>query len=421
MTSVLNRLQLLSGNNFFSALILAAAFTVASCSTKTIQPQMPTGPSAEKTVKDDDKRAKEPAVFSRNANKEPVISLVLPFNVDKIDLSTASTKKDLEPSAVALDFYQGFRLGLDSATQNGKKIKLMVFDSKDDTVEVRNLARKQAIINSNLVIGPLYPSEIRSFNPIAVQNQQYFVSPLSPRVVVKGNPYFIVPVCPMEIHARKAAEFIIKKFETNRLMILKGPDSDEENFVKPFKAAFEEQSIGTAISEYRTTSNTFDPMVSKLVKGQNNILLVSSANKAFWQALLKFLDKNSKEYSFTVFAYPGSERLATSLGLKNLEKYNLYFTSSYHIDRNEPGTAAFFTRYKQAYAVEPSEYAIKGFDIGFFFAKLLSSHITDYDKYINKFYNGIHNNFQFVKTENGFLNESLKVLKVENSKFVEQK
>ncbi|AFD05781.1 ABC transporter substrate-binding protein [Solitalea canadensis] len=420
MTSVLSRQLPLSGNKILSAAILMAALTISSCSKKVAPPSAPTQPetSAKEVQKE---TAKEPAVFSRNSNKQPVISLVLPFNVDKVDLTSASTKKDLEPSATALDFYQGFRLGLDSATQNGDKVKLMVYDSKDDSAAVRNLARSQSIINSNLVIGPLFPSEIRAFNPVAEENQQYFVSPLSPRVVVKGNPYFIVPVCPMEIHARKAAEFIIKKFETSRLMILKGSDSDEDNFVKPFKSAFEEQSIGTTISEYRTTSNIFDPITTKLVKDQNNILLISSANKAFWQALLKFLDKNANDYKFTVFAYPGSEKLATSLGLKNLQKYNVYFTSSYHIEKTDPATAAFFGRYKQVYASEPNEYAIKGFDIGFFFAKLLSSHMRDYDKHMGKFYNGIHNNFQFVKTENGYLNESLKVLKVENSKFVEQK
>jgi hypothetical protein len=157
------------------------------------------------------------------------------------------------------------------------------------------------------------------------------------------------------------------------------------------------------------------------VKDANNVLVVASSSKTFWQGLLKFVHANSASYQFTLFAYPGFDKLATSIGLPSVEKANVYFTSSYYVDKKDPANLGFFEKYRSIYATEPTEYAIKGFDIGFYFARLLGSYKDNFSQNVGKFYNGIHNNFQFVKTPNGYLNQSLKILKVQNGKFTEQR
>ncbi|SMO65558.1 ABC transporter substrate-binding protein [Solitalea koreensis] len=422
MTSVQNRLQPLNGNRFSRLLLLALAFFVVSCSKKVSAPtKSPVVKSETKVDSSSFEDKTKTAAMKRKSNPVPVISLLLPFNLNNIDVESVNNKKDLQNSSIALDFYQGFRMGVDSATKAGSKIKLQVFDTRDDASEVRRLAQSPAVVNSNLVIGPVYPSEISVISPITKENEQFFVSPLSPKVTISNNPFLIMPNSPLDVHAKREAEFIIEKFEAKRIVLIKDSAGFDSKFVDSFKKEVDELSVGVGVSEFRIGSNNFSGIRSVLVKGANNILVIASSNKSFWLDLIKFVNANSSNYQFTLFAYPGFDKLATSIGLSTVEKANVYFTSSFHVDKHDPANVGFFEKYKSIYAADANEYAIKGFDIGFYFARLLGTNKNNFAQNVGKFYSGVHNNFQFVKTPNGYLNQSLKILKVQNGHITEQR
>ncbi len=62
---------------------------------------------------------------------EASVSLLLPFKLNQINLQTA-TKAQVENADMAIDFYQGVKMGIDSASSLGLNFKLNVFDSRDD-------------------------------------------------------------------------------------------------------------------------------------------------------------------------------------------------------------------------------------------------------------------------------------------------
>ena len=115
MTLVQNHLQQLSGNRYWF-FILAALF-LAACSPK-IRPVTQKPEAPEEVAKTD-----KPAVKFEQAS----ISLLVPFRLNEIKLKTA-TKAEVERAAMAIDFYQGFKLGIDSAAATGQNSKLKVFD-----------------------------------------------------------------------------------------------------------------------------------------------------------------------------------------------------------------------------------------------------------------------------------------------------
>ena len=71
--------------------------------------------------------------------------------------------------------------------------------------------------------------------------------------------------------------------------------------------------------------------------------------------------------------------------------------------------------YRKAYHVEPTEYAIKGFDEGLYFGAQLfegNKGMVDLDK---TDFTGIHNNFHFVKkTGLGWVNAHVNILMYTN-------
>ncbi|RZL31706.1 MAG: amino acid ABC transporter substrate-binding protein, partial [Pedobacter sp.] len=76
----------------------------------------------------------------------------------------------------------------------------------------------------------------------------------------------------------------------------------------------------------------------------------------------------------------------------------------------------FIKKYRAKFKFEPSEYSFKGFDIGFYFGKMLSKHGANYLDFITKEkYKGLHNNFSFIHdAQYGYINTSLMLLRYKN-------
>src|SRR6476660_6813113 len=109
MILVPNRLQLSNGNKY--VLILFLIVLISGCS-KRVVPVRPDG-------------VKVPPVDQKGEEVRPVkkdidhsVVLLLPFELNTINLKTAGAK-ELGKADLAVDFYQGFRLALDSLSKNG--------------------------------------------------------------------------------------------------------------------------------------------------------------------------------------------------------------------------------------------------------------------------------------------------------------
>src|SRR5665213_2215916 len=108
MISVPNRLLRLSGNSWFLFLILV--LMAAACSPK-LQPVavQPVKKAAPPVVKTEEKKAEihaEPKVST--------IALLLPFGLDHLAPASSYTYVSLKKANIAVDYYQGFKLALDS-------------------------------------------------------------------------------------------------------------------------------------------------------------------------------------------------------------------------------------------------------------------------------------------------------------------
>ena len=123
MTLAQNPRPQLSGNRHWIILISVLLFSACSpkIRTETKKPEVP------KQVE----KIEKPAEKIQQAD----ISLLVPFRLNEINLKTA-TKAEVEKSAMAIDFYQGFKLGIDSAAASGQNFKLKVYDTQDNNTQI---------------------------------------------------------------------------------------------------------------------------------------------------------------------------------------------------------------------------------------------------------------------------------------------
>ena len=401
-----------TGMNFKSSywLLVLFALVLGACSPKT-------SPTKAKTKKPTEREKPKTKEKEETTTKKPIkkftqaaISLLVPFKLDELHLKTA-TKADIEKYAMPIDFYQGFKLGLDSAA-DGLNFKLNVFDTQDDNAHISVLYKNERFKQSNLIIGPVFPEGQKYIAAYAKENNALVVSPLAASAPSEfNNPNLISIVNNIDLHGKKIAAYIARKYNPNNTIVvfINPKKTEDEQFASPIRE-YLRSNTKFIIQEYASAYS----YETHMIKGKQYVVVLTSADRAFVlptiEKLYKLKNLPTGGYNINLFGHPNWVK--QNYPTEKVQALNTIISSSYKIDYKHPGTIAFIKRYRHNYGFEPGEYAFKGFDIGFYFGKLLSTYGEDYADYITKEkYKGLHNNFSFIYDDKlGYINTSLMLL-----------
>src|SRR5690606_1807542 len=172
-----------TGRSLFFTLILGAILVVSSCSPKTTgvlrNPDVYGGNVGRDSTKE---KVEEPDEIEEEEKKSDAqfnqIALLLPFQLQMISGQDLD-EEDVKRSALALDFYQGFHLGVEEASKNSGDFRIKVIDSEDNEMKTVSLAATPDIQEASLIAGPVYPREIQSFARGNKNNKVLQINPLA--------------------------------------------------------------------------------------------------------------------------------------------------------------------------------------------------------------------------------------------------
>jgi len=410
MTSVRNHRLLLSGNKW---LVLAGIVALAACSPKVRTVSAPARPKTPEAKKEAEKTAEKPA-----ATRVSTISMLLPFTLDDLNAGAQYTPATLSRANLSLDYYQGFKLALDSLTAKGYNYKLQVYDTKDAPAASSNLAVTPAIRTSDLVVGPVFPDDLQAFTNVLAGSGKIIptVSPLSPAAPATVKDQFLVTVAtPLEYHAWSAAEYINEHYKPKKVFILKSGYSDDNKYITPFKKGMDSLSKRkTKIIAPTIVRGRLDELVSQLSATEENVFVIPSTNQQFLTVTLHSLDSLAKRYPVTLFGHPSWTKLAY-LKPDILQRLKTHITNTDRVDYKSPQILAFIRNYRKAYRSEPTHYAMMGFDEGLYFGALLGENPDDLKKLDKKDFSGLLNKYRFIKRQAlGWINTHVNVLQYNN-------
>jgi len=398
MISVQNRLLPLSGNKLIISIFIGLCLAACSPKVQTAKKEAPPEDMKEKEVKKPSKK------FT-----EATISLLIPFNLD--DFKTkALNKAEVEKHALAIDFYQGFKLGIDSAAASGLNFKLNVYDTEDNNSRLASLIQNNKLKGSDLLVGPVFPDGLKYIKNYSLQNKLPVVSPLAASQPSEfANPNLISIVNNIDLHAAKIGDYILKKYapEKTVVVLISTKSPSDELLGLPLRNYFLNKGNKLPFQEYASVFT----METKLTKDKKYVVLLSSSSQTFVAASIDKLAK-MKNAGFNIDLFGHPDWMKQTYNTEKLQALNTIITSSYRVDYNSPAVVDFIKKYRKAFDFEPGEYAYKGFDIGFYFGKQLSKYGVNYFENLSKEkYKGLHNNFVFKQDDqNGFINTSLMLL-----------
>lgn len=418
MISVQN-LQLQSnGSNFWLKLVsfLFLIGMVTSCvpRSQVVKPDggpvilEPTKPSVEVTEE------------AQPVREQYEIALMLPFQLNR-STGQNPTSTDLERAELALDFYQGFKLGLEKQTSQGTDFKLEVLDSRDNEEEVRRLVSRSEVKDALLVVGPIFPKEISAFGDAAVlkNSNTLQISPLAATMPTEFNlPNLVSITSPILTHVRALAQRIVEAYQPGDVVLLyESDETSSQQFLNPLKTIILQLNRNIALYEVKSKER-----LEELVHFDGKNLVVSGSSNRFQVlAMLEQLRllRDQSGHRFQLFGHPNWAKISFP-DESGLQSFQTIISSTYYIDPRQIAVRDFRTWYRDEFTIEPSEFAYKGYDTGMYFGLLLSRHGKDYSKHlVDTEFEGLHNSFQFeYNSKWGFVNQAIHFLRFNDGHFV---
>ncbi len=298
------------------------------------------------------------------------IAVMLPFGLDTLDIgSRAATEEYLKRNSakgarVALDFYKGVRIAVDSAKTKGLSIELSVYDTqkKNNAAYIKNVITANNFDELDAVIGPLYQANVEV---VASELKKYDTPVFSPISSKESTLYsnFFQTIPTKEMLQDKLMSYIAKDSTEKNIIIItqrgKKHAGIRQRLVAKFPAAKEAK---IEEGNYLHAVN----LAKVLDKNKPNWVILESDDIAMISNVSTQLNAKVESHQITLFTTHKDDAFDDD-SIKNeyLSKLHLHYPSidkEYDNYSNEFVTP-FVARYKKQNGIIPNKYAVRGFDI----------------------------------------------------------
>lgn len=391
--------------------VLALTLGVASCSPKVGVLRAPghTNTTVNTTANNSDAETTANAHTTKGSKfNQRNIALLLPFQLHQIEAKTVNNS-DVKRAALALDFYQGFELGLKELSKKNGSYDLHVLDTRDNVKVVSTLAMSKDLANASLVVGPIYPQEIKSFGDSFLDKEVLQINPLSASMPTEFNlPNLVSITPPIKAHSNAIANRVAKDFKTGDIIIIFNTnDSDSRQFLNGMSAAIKHAKATATVVSVASIAQ----LNENLSLDGANYIISGTTDKVQLKSLVDNLTSKYLEnyYGINLFGHPLWDRYDFSM-YEDFSNLNPVITTESNLKTWSTAVKSFKDTYVASFGVNPSDASYKGYDSAIYFGGLIGKYGAGNisDKLVKDSFNGIYSSYKFMhNTDYGYVNESV--------------
>jgi len=320
------------------------------------------------------------------------IALVLPFN-------SAG-----DPSRDCMDFYCGALMAVDEKKSEGASVDLKVIDFSGLAL---NESFQNQLEGVDAVIGPFAAADLKKVQPFCQKAGAALISPLDQKAaaLAADDPRFFQVATSHRDQITNLLEGIDTDAPFSVKVLYK---STSEQFTKDIFATLDSLNIKYKAVSYnvqrgRTITDSLKRVMTSSVAQH---VIIASEDEAFASDAARnlYLLKNS----IPLHVY-GSNKLRNfeTIDADVLYKLGLQFSTSYYTDYHNTMSQSFVLKYRALYNAEPSQFAISGYDIFYFFISALNDLGRSFYEFVPYYtLNLIQSNILFrkINEESGYVN-----------------
>jgi len=320
-----------------------------------------------------------------------------------------------------VQFYEGVLLAVEDLQHKGVDVKLRVFDTKNSADAIRRYISDPEFLNTDLIIGPVYPNVQREVSQISAKNRIPMISPLASQTdLVSTNPYYFQVNPSRDYLAAETAEMVAEEYYNSNFIILKTEDysrSPEGRIVELLQEKFVNAGLMNARNGVNFTIYDFKaegPFGLRRImsKDKENVVYIPSSDEGSLSIAISNVNNLTSEYSITLIGnhrYPNYQ----SIQLDHYFNLKLKFVAPYWTDYEAPGTIRYITRFKDDFGTEPDNFGMQGYDVTTYFMQAILAYGNDFAKCLPYFHVPlVQGNYHFEKYAQfgGYINRGVSVI-----------
>ena len=370
---------------------------------------------------------KDTVVIRKPKKSSYTIGLFLPFKLTEsevISIDDLIRAKSSFPAnqSLAIDFYSGFKLAVDSLVSKDFEVSIRLFDLDDnDSLKAEGICKTTDFKMLDAVFGPLYASVFKVVSVHAKKLGIPIVSPLTQQNKILFNNEFVSKVNPSQYTLIEGlADYCTDSLLTNSNFIIVNTTSKDQAYIKAFKNRF-----NASLLKHNKTDKDSIIEVKGLagVKGvivpnKKNVVIVLTNNSVYLQDFITQLYIYSDKKDIVLMGFNSVSNI-DNLDQEYLNGLQFHFATPNHVDFKDSTIRILAKKYQDIYMADPSKEYFQGFDIGTYYMSNLKAAGPSFFYNLDKVnFEGVSSGFKFYRPdlETGFENRAVYIYKYSNYK-----
>ena len=299
----------------------------------------------------------------RKRNNQLNLSVLLPFrsatiNYDSIN-EVESLFEDRNLYTIALDFYSGILYAVEDLKKLDILVELNVFDTENSVNKILEISNNKKILKSDLIIGPLIPSNFETLSNLEFLESIPKVFPLStiPVKIIKG---VVQAVTPRVLLRERMLDYLNKKIDRQENIVIIADSLNEDiedklTKIFPNSIKIKPEFEGYILPEL-LDSLLVDSLPNKVIIESEIFTLISSVISQLNSQITS--ERDVRLYT----TYRGNQYDDPSINIKDLGNLGFTYTSISKKINND-SISKFESNYINLFGSFPNKDIIRGYDV----------------------------------------------------------
>lgn len=366
--------------------------------------------------------------YSEAIKQKYNIALMLPFELalnDSLDKALNEGNDLYVLTEIALDYYRGAKIALDSLKKLGLTVDVYVYDVGEDLVNARETMRRPELRDMDIIFGPMHKTSLAIVSDNSKKRGTYLVSPNSfSNDVFEDNPYLMRAEASRETLVRYLANYVAIQHQDDNVLMINSESAKDWPFRKTFKVNYN-QAVGTFPNSWSDSLRSVSKEITDpeevdkwLRKDTLNVLVVPSNSLAFVSDFMTRLSRVDPEYRIQVYGLDNWLRFE-NIDAEYKNRFHLRLVVPSYVDYSADRVKKFLEEYRDRYAMEPSQYGygFLGYDLTLFFGKALQKYGLGFPRaFDHTEMDGVMADYRFGRSTSGkeFENKSVFILEYDD-------